>query len=166
MAALTDVQLSIFVCAVLTGPPLAFRMCVTSFGKKRLAPLRNNFNNWKNLHSQSEDSDFFTTTSASCNDAILPIGERDDPIALELEMHLKSFLISFHFTKQGVCVKMCVKKPGCGHTCLTVSPNVSRGTPTDETINLVLTDASILAGIGSTLVDICSGHRGGSEAPN
>lgn len=42
MAALTDVQLSIFVCAVLTGPPLAFGMCVTSFGKKRLAPLRNN----------------------------------------------------------------------------------------------------------------------------
>lgn len=63
-------------------------------------------------------------------------------------------------------MKTCVKMPCCGHTCLTVSPDVSRGTPTDETINLVLTDASILAGIGSTLVDIYSGHRGSSEAPN
>lgn len=94
------------------------------------------------------------------------LGKGMTPLLLNLIMHLKSFLFSYHFTKQGVCVKMCVKKPGCGHTCLTVSPNVSRGTPTDETINLVLTDASILAGIGSTLVDICSGHRGGSEAPN
>lgn len=84
--------------------PLAFKMQVnvTSLGKRRVVPLRNNSWYRLNLHSPGEDSHLFPSISASCSDEILSVEENVNPIAFKIVTYFIVF-------DKASCAKMNVK---------------------------------------------------------